>query len=160
MYGGPTALPPPIHTYQGTSRALGTDGSCSTFDLGSLRLSADDRLLPEQIRTIYTDLGMLSRGAFASVVGLDPDIFSPRRSSSFRRKPEFRIHERWRKPISSFQRTLESSFIRGAPSWTLTFVRVTIVDGNIQHSNRKIPPPAFASGMKEGWSGTSQGRQL
>jgi hypothetical protein len=44
MYGGPTALPPPIHTYQATSRALGTDGSCSTFDLESAALP-DDRLL-------------------------------------------------------------------------------------------------------------------
>ena len=43
-YGGPTAFPPPIHTYQGASRALGTDGSCSTFDLESAALP-DDRLL-------------------------------------------------------------------------------------------------------------------
>ena len=43
-YGGPTAFPPPIHTYQDASRALGTDGSCSTFDLESAALP-DDRLL-------------------------------------------------------------------------------------------------------------------
>src|SRR5215216_3294785 len=42
---------------------LGTDGSCSTYRLEEVRLR-DDRLLQEQMLTIYTHLGMLSRGKF------------------------------------------------------------------------------------------------
>ena len=48
-----------------------------------LRLSADDRLLPEQMRTIYTQIGMLSRMKYHPrhfqyvITGLDPVISLP-----------------------------------------------------------------------------------
>jgi hypothetical protein len=46
VYGGPTGSHRRSIPTKAPLSGLGTAGSCSTFDLGSLRLSAVDRLLP------------------------------------------------------------------------------------------------------------------
>ena len=71
-YGGPTAFPPPIHTYQGTSKGPWDRRQLLHVQHEEVRLP-DDRLLQEQMLRIYIHLGMLST-IKCVMRGLDPRI--------------------------------------------------------------------------------------